>query len=175
MDLFYESLCPYSMSFISRKVGPMHEAIGQDVRVNFVPYGNAQTQEVEGGYEFECQHGPAECYGNQVQACAIAHAPDYDTTVRLIVCMMSSSDPSTAGPECFQEFGLDYQPIQDCLDSGEGAELHASHGRYQSSQVPAPNYVPWANFNGEHVPGQIEDDMDLVAYICENFDVPSCQ
>ena len=41
-----------------------------------------QTQEVEGGYEFECQHGPAECYGNQVQACTIAHAPDYDTTVR---------------------------------------------------------------------------------------------
>ena len=37
---------------------------------------------MEGGYEFECQHGPAECYGNQVQACAIAHAPDYDTTVR---------------------------------------------------------------------------------------------
>ena len=31
---------------------------------------------------------------------------------RLIVCMMSSSDPSTAGPECFQEFGLDYEPIQ---------------------------------------------------------------
>ena len=37
---------------------------------------------MEGGYEFECQHGPAECYGNQVQACAIALAPDYDTTVR---------------------------------------------------------------------------------------------
>ena len=66
----------------------------------------------EGGYEFECQHGPEECYGNLVQSCTIAHAPDYDTTVRLIVCMMSSSRPNEAGPECFTANGLDYQPIK---------------------------------------------------------------
>ena len=28
------------------------------------------------------QHGDDECYGNMVQACAQAHAPDYDTAVR---------------------------------------------------------------------------------------------
>ena len=65
----------------------------------------------EAGYQFECQHGPDECYGNLVQACTIAHAPDYDTTVNLIVCMMSASRPNEAGPDCFQENGLDYQPI----------------------------------------------------------------
>ena len=65
----------------------------------------------EEGYTFECQHGPDECYGNLVQACTIAHAPDYDATVRLIVCMMSASRPNEAGPDCFQEQGLDYQPI----------------------------------------------------------------
>ena len=43
-----------------------------------------QTTEVEGGYEFECQHGPEECAGNLVQACTIAHAPDYDTQVRSV-------------------------------------------------------------------------------------------
>lgn len=46
-----------------------------------------------------------------VQACTIAHAPDYDTTVKLIVCMMSASRPNEAGPDCFAEQGLDYQPI----------------------------------------------------------------
>ena len=30
---------------------------------------------------------------------------------RLIVCMMSSSSPDTAGPQCFQDMGLDFQPI----------------------------------------------------------------
>ena len=70
-----------------------------------------QTTGSEEGYEFECQHGPDECYGNLVQACTIAHAPDYDATVRLIVCMMSAPRPNEAGPDCFQEQGLDYQPI----------------------------------------------------------------
>ena len=70
-----------------------------------------QTTEVEGGYEFECQHGAAECYGNIVQACSLAHTEDRDTQVGLIVCMMSSPNPSTAGPDCFQQMSLDYQPI----------------------------------------------------------------
>ena len=69
-----------------------------------------QTTEVDGGYEFECQHGADECYGNIVQACTIAHTEDRDT-VALIVCMMSAPNPSTAGPDCFQQMSLDYQPI----------------------------------------------------------------
>ena len=32
--------------------------------------------------------------------------------LRLIVCMMSSSQPNTAGPECFESESLDYQPVQ---------------------------------------------------------------
>ena len=70
-----------------------------------------QTTEVDGGYEFECQHGADECYGNIVQACTLAHTEDRDTQVALIVCMMSSPNPSTAGPDCFQQMSLDYQPI----------------------------------------------------------------
>ena len=33
----------------------MHELIGEDVNINFVAYGNADTEEVDGGYEFRCQ------------------------------------------------------------------------------------------------------------------------
>ena len=90
----------------------MYEVLGSDVNVTFVPYGFAETTEVDGGgYEFSCQHGADECYGNIVQACTIAHTEDRDTKVGLIVCMMSSPDPSTAGPDCFQQMSLDYQPI----------------------------------------------------------------
>ena len=90
----------------------MYQQLGADVTVNFFPYGFADTIEVEGGgYEFSCQHGAAECYGNVVQACTIAHTEDRDVQVDLIVCMMSSPDPSNAGPDCFQEWSLDYQPI----------------------------------------------------------------
>ena len=33
----------------------MHDLLGEDVHINFVAYGGAHTQEVEGGYEFTCQ------------------------------------------------------------------------------------------------------------------------
>ena len=86
-------------SFIVQEVGPMNELLGADVDVNFVAYGNADTQEVDGEYVFSCQvrrhgrpgtrgsdvrlqHGEDECYGNMVQACTQAHAPDYDTGLR---------------------------------------------------------------------------------------------
>ena len=89
-------------SFIVQEVGPMNELLGEDVEVNFVAYGNADTQEVDGEYVFSCQvrghgshgshgtrgsdvrfqHGADECYGNMVQACTQAHAPDYDTGLR---------------------------------------------------------------------------------------------
>ena len=41
LDLYYESLCPDSTRFISQQIGPMHAALGQDVTINFVPYGFA--------------------------------------------------------------------------------------------------------------------------------------
>ena len=43
LDLYYESLCPDSTRFISQQIGPMHEALGQDVTINFVPYGFASV------------------------------------------------------------------------------------------------------------------------------------
>merc|ERR1712045_388779 len=175
LDIYYESLCPDSTRFISKQLGPMYEVLGSDVNVNFNPYGFAETTEVEGGYEFECQHGAAECYGNIVQACTIAHTEDRDMQVNLIVCMMSSPDPSTAGPDCFQEFSLDYQPILDCIESGEGDQLHADYGDLQNSQDPKPNNVPWSNFNGEHGLEYWElEEYGLTEYVCDVFQLPSC-
>ena len=45
LDLYYESLCPDSTRFISQQIGPMHAALGQDVTINFVPYGFATVKE----------------------------------------------------------------------------------------------------------------------------------
>ena len=64
--------------------GPWPQRGGANV--TFVPYGFAETTEVDGGgYEFSCQHGADECYGNIVQACTIAHTEDRDMQVNLIV------------------------------------------------------------------------------------------
>merc|ERR1711973_1086985 len=167
LDLYYESLCPDSTRFISQQLGPMYQQLGADVTVNFFPYGFADTIEVEGG--------GAECYGNVVQACTIAHTEDRDVQVDLIVCMMSSPDPSNAGPDCFQEWSLDYQPILDCIENGEGNQLHADNGVVQNGLDPKPNNVPWSNFDGVHGAEYWElEEVGLTQYICEEYMLPSC-
>merc|ERR1712236_12275 len=76
IDVIYESLCPDSTRFISQQIPPMYEAIGQHVEIKFRPYGFATTTEVDGSYQFECQHGERECYGNIVQACTVHYTSD---------------------------------------------------------------------------------------------------
>ena len=59
--------------------------------------------------------------------------------------------------------------------NGEAITLHAKNGEFHNSQDPRPFGVPWVNFNGvssEQV--QYDLEIGLTAYICENFDVPSC-
>ena len=45
-----------------------------------------QITEVNGGYQFECQHGPRECHGNIVQACTIAYVRSSNTKVGVELC-----------------------------------------------------------------------------------------
>ena len=67
---------------------------------------------------------------------------------------------------------------QDCVNGGEAVKLHYENGQFHNSQDPKPYGVPWINFNGVSDAG-VQDDldamgMDLTAYICANFNVPSC-
>lgn len=50
-----------------------------------------QTRKTSRGYEFECQHGSAECFGNKVHACAIDKVGDELTSLKLVSCMMEDS------------------------------------------------------------------------------------
>merc|ERR1712179_75676 len=148
IDVIYESLCPDSTRFISQQIPPMYEAIGQHVEIRFRPYGFATTTEVDGSYQFECQHGERECYGNIDQA----------------------------GPDCFQQFGVDYQPAQDCIESGEGAQLHAENGEEQNGETPTPNNVPWINLDQEHLAEYWElEEYGLLQFICDTFDNIPCE
>merc|ERR1712179_199194 len=176
IDVICVSLCPDSTRFISQQIPPMYEAIGQHVEIKFRPYGFATTTEVDGSYQFECQHGERECYGNIVQACTVHYTSDQDTLVNLITCMMSSSAPDQAGPDCFQQFGVDYQPVQDCIESGEGAQLHAENGEEQNGETPTPNNVPWINLDQEHLAEYWElEEYGLLQFICDTFDNIPCE
>merc|ERR1712048_171255 len=170
MDVFYESLCPDSKHFISQQLAPMYSTLHNDVNINFYPFGKTEITEVNGGYQFECQHGPRECHGNIVQACTIAYVRSSNDKVRLIICMMSQRDPSKAGPGCFRRMKLNYWPIKKCVMNGEGKRIVVNFGKIQNSLIPKPTDVPWINFYGEHSLGFSElEEYGLTKYICETF------
>ncbi|KAL3184509.1 hypothetical protein MRX96_031799 [Rhipicephalus microplus] len=41
------------------------------LNVDILPFGNARMHVVNGTVTFDCQHGPDECYINEVQTCAV--------------------------------------------------------------------------------------------------------
>merc|ERR1711892_1329757 len=82
LDVYYESLCPYSRQFIREEVFPAYLAVSDYFDVFFIAYGNADTTgDIESGFSIECQHGERECVGNVVQACTVKYQPDMWTQV----------------------------------------------------------------------------------------------
>lgn len=76
--IYHESLCADCRQFIITQVWFAYQAVADIVNLVFIPYGNAhelyrpETQL----YQFYCQHGPDECYGNLIETCAIASYPE---------------------------------------------------------------------------------------------------
>lgn len=57
--------------------------------------------DTEGGYTFECQHGPDECYGNKVLACGQQYITNHNTFLEFNFCVMGAEDPPSSGEEVF--------------------------------------------------------------------------
>nr|CAD7579726.1 unnamed protein product [Timema californicum] len=153
VTVFYESHCPYSVEFITQKLYPAYKALtSANMDVDLVPYGFTKySVDDDGHYQFSCQHGPSECYGNRVQACALAELSDnLDLQVEFVNCAMSSSNSSTSGPLCASKLGIDYSPVQECVDGTTGDQLTVYNGNRTTSFSPKYAYVPWVAINGVH-------------------------
>merc|ERR1711862_417589 len=62
LGVYYESLCPYSINFITDEVFPAYTTLSDYFDVFFVPYGNARTTgNLEDGFTIKYQHGEREC------------------------------------------------------------------------------------------------------------------
>merc|ERR1711874_139551 len=172
LSVYYESLCPYCRDFLKKEVYPAYQTLADYFDVEFIAYGKAKTfGNQEDGFTFTCQHGPRECAGNIMQACSLHYVTDTLSQARLLSCMSAASRPELAGQECFAELGLDWAPVQECVDSSEGAEIHAKNGEITQALDPKLYGVPWPTWDG--VGGkEVLDEMDrlgLVGYLCEYF------
>jgi len=113
VDVFYESLCPYSRRFVADSLAGVwnNPTVRSRIALKLYPYGNARAipaTEVSVGYKywhpelaqtgmdyiFDCQHGDKECFGNIIQACVIEHYRSPEQHVPFIICMMSKKNIS---------------------------------------------------------------------------------
>merc|ERR1712130_193824 len=164
LTVYYEALCPDSINFVTTQLTPAWQMFGEDLVINFKPFGKANWTENGDSWDFVCQHGPDECFGNKAQACTLAHEPyEASTVVPLIDCLMRThTRPEPAVEACLAELGLDIPP--------EGSELLHDLGVETHSLDPALYYVPWILFNGEMVEEDWEHALnDLIFVLCDKY------
>ncbi|XP_045772678.1 uncharacterized protein LOC123872442 [Maniola jurtina] len=175
LKVYYESLCPASVEFYTTQLLPTVEVLGSldNMKVITIPYGNAWTTHKDGVVEFECQHGPSECYGNKLHACAIDHLKNITAAVVVTSCMMGGGyDESlnAAADRCAVEFGIDSTPIKACAKGDRGTDLLEYYG--EESKKADFSYVPYILINGKR-----SNRSNFTRNICAEFAVapPPCE
>lgn len=160
ITIYYESLCPDSAKFINEQIYPAVKGDLKDhVEITWVPFGKSSFSTQGSEVMFNCHHGPNECYGNKVHACAIDHiqANSYQTeftreslTLDFINCMMKAGknfpDNVYPGARCAIENHISiWENIQQCANSTEGSQSLKKHGEttmaFQNPLISVPTVV----------------------------------
>merc|ERR1719384_1128776 len=130
MSVYYESLCPDSIRFVTQQLYPNWLHFGPEIlTVDLNPFGKANFSVSGSGWDFTCQHGPDECRGNKVQACVLDQVPEAKEYVPLIHCIMASASPPDAAAKCLPGLGTrggaPARGRHQDADSGSSAGLRA--------------------------------------------------
>ena len=168
IDLYFETICPGCQYFITGSFADFlnHPGHSELATVKFHPYGNAIEEKKGDLYEFTCQHGENECYGNVIEVCALNKLP-YEEGLNFILCMEKGiqkfqNDMNKALDNCLDSADLK-KNILDCAAGKEGNDLQHK----VAEGTPDHEYVPWITFEGEHdekVQNKLMDDM--VGFLC---------
>lgn len=170
LDLYYESLCPYSANFIINELTDIFDnGIIDIVDLRLFPWGNAK---LTSNNSFTCQHGPRECFLNTVEACAIDAWPNLDDHFPFINCVETRvyEGKYSQWDTCFKELSLDPKPVTSCYKGEEGKKLELKYAALTAALSPPHEYVPWVVVDGEPL---LEDYENFISYICKAYKGPS--
>ncbi|XP_047510340.1 gamma-interferon-inducible lysosomal thiol reductase-like isoform X1 [Pieris napi] len=170
IQLFYECHCPGCREFETTEFNETVVKMNEYLDIQTYPYGNAKTEEHDGKVEFKCQHGPTECYGNKLHACALDIIKNHTAALQFNICMMESSQEKEgsddiAADKCGAQMGIDSTPIKSCANGAKGIELLQYYG-VESNKINY-DYVPFVLINGEEYQGE-----NLVKAVCKYFSEP---
>uniref|UniRef100_A0A7C9DQ33 Ribonuclease T(2) n=1 Tax=Opuntia streptacantha TaxID=393608 RepID=A0A7C9DQ33_OPUST len=170
LDLYYESLCPYSANFIVNELATIFDnGLIDIVDLKLYPWGNARIRDDN---SINCQHGPFECLLNTIEACAIDAWPNLNAHFPFIYCVekLVYKGKYLQWETCFEELGLDLKPVTDCYTSGYGKELELKYAAETDSLEPPHEYVPWVVVDGQPL---YEDYENFTSYICKAYKGPT--
>ncbi|KAL7632414.1 UNVERIFIED_CONTAM: hypothetical protein RMT77_017268 [Armadillidium vulgare] len=171
VTVYYESLCPDSIRFFTEQLEPTYGELCSIMEVESYAYGfETEVARPSGGYEFTCQHGPDECYGNKLLDCGLEHIEDHETFLNFSFCVMAAEYPPSSGVECANQVSVSPDIIINCANSTEGENLLHDVGVSQSQLVPEVNYVPWIIINDEFTAVNLElAQINLKKLVCSTY------
>jgi len=151
--VFFESKCPDSMRFFKEQMKPTFDELSNYFAVFPIAWGKASYKpDGHEGFNFTCQHGPEECQGNKVFACAYRLMPNMYDYVNFTTCAMNLDDPPTAlNSDCADILtGSQYDEINYCAHTKVGDYMLADQYIFQQGMAPNLDYVPWMIVNDQH-------------------------
>lgn len=176
VDFYYESLCPYCQQFMDRslKVAAATKDFWKICDFTLYPYGNARRAQNGSSWTFSCQHGVRECQGNLIEACAIRQYDFYTQGLPFILCLeQNSTNWITQGQKCAGSLSMDWNRINACATGEEGVKYMVELAQATEALVPAHQYVPWINVNGQHSStSESAVENNMVKYVCSIYTGP---
>ncbi|XP_014289167.2 GILT-like protein 1 [Halyomorpha halys] len=164
VSVFYESLCSDSIKFFTTKLIPTFTDKNFNFytispKVDLIPFGKANKT----GDTYTCQHGPSECDGNKVHACAIKFITDQTTLLNYIGCLMNASTPGNSTlpyPDpakiCTNQTGITAQilgNITQCSTTGDGNTFVGTYANITTQFIGNHTdtfSVPFIAFNNKY-------------------------
>lgn len=171
--LYYESLCPGCRWFLTEMLFPTWLMLHDIMNVTLVPYGNAEEKCVGTTCNFTCQHGPAECLGNTIEACLLKKSSE---AFAIIFCMESSVNVIKNAQACVGLYdpSLKWETVMSCANGDEGNQLMHQNALKTKALKPPHQYVPWVTINGEHTDElQTQASNSLYNLVCSMYKGPS--
>uniref|UniRef100_A0A1L8E355 Putative gamma-interferon inducible lysosomal thiol reductase-like protein n=1 Tax=Nyssomyia neivai TaxID=330878 RepID=A0A1L8E355_9DIPT len=181
--VYYESLCPDSQAFITQQLYPsMKGPLGKFVDLRLVPFGKSNYTTLGPDVQFTCHHGPNECYGNKIQACALEHIQvnSYQhehtresLTLEYVNCLMKVGnnfpDSIYPGEKCARQVGVpNWENIERCANTTEGSKILQRFGDLTNMLQPGLTSVPTVTFRQTY-------DADAQRLAVANFGAALCK
>ncbi|RZB39138.1 GILT-like protein F37H8.5, partial [Asbolus verrucosus] len=188
VQVFYESLCPDSLNFVTQQLHPVAEELAPHIDLKLIPFGKSVSFKIsDDNVQFICQHGSQECKGNKVQSCALNAISDQIAQVEYVNCFMKTfkkgqKNEGEYGQRCAEAVGLDSNYVSECYSSPLGTQLQLL--AEQMTATISPKFVPtivynrssmFQRFDQQLQDGSLTDFRGVVCQLLQQTHPEACQ